>query len=753
MAPWIVVAQIALAAQLTQASVSGTIRDAESGAPLSGAIVALRDLDRAVTSDSAGGYRFSAIPPGPQHLSVRRLGYAPRTLHALVPTSGELVIDVVLSAEPVTLAGVHVRPSVVVRGTETPDLATLPDRGLSAAAVRNHPLLAEPDALLALVGGEIAAAPEMPSGLNVRGGASDQTSYVLDGIPVLSPYHGGGTFGAWNPDAIEQVRVSSRFSPSATSALSGVVSAETREPGAREHVRGSVSNTHGRVTIDGPLGIAGSGYLLSLRTGYPHAFAPRGDGSFLHGETGDILAKVEVPLLGGRARALWYGSDNELDAAARPESERVGDVGRARNDFRWRSTSLGLEWSGRVLGLSGRLLAWQARQGASALWSPAGSDAWRLASGRRDEGVMLALEQRGETRSTMAGVRLASQHTRYDVTPDAGADAAPTSVRSTVPTLFVTHERRLGARLSTSVALSASALGSELYPEPQALLRFDATPRLAFTASFTRSHQFAQSLRNPESVVAGIFPVDLYLGAEGTPVPVARGETGVLGAEVRLASAARLSVQAYTRDLEGLLLVAPRTGDPFATNSFATGGGHTQGLSVDASVSGPRYAVVGSYAWQRVRFLHDDSSYVPQQGATHLLDAGLLVFPASTFSMRLGVTGLFGRRGTPTLGLFELDACNLVDRGCELSGTPRQAFDQLGTERLPSYFRVDLGVRKHWHVALGSRDAEVALFGTLTNLLGRRNVLTYATDPETGERTAVEMRSRSPLVVGVDWRF
>ncbi len=549
------------------------------------------------------------------------------------------------------------------------------------------------------------------------------------------------------------MRVSSLFSPSATGALSGLVSAATRTPGARARVRGSLSNTQGRVTVDGPLGVGGAGYLLSVRTGYPHAFAPRGDGSFLHGETGDVLGKVEVPLLGGLARALWYGSDNELDAAARPEGERVGLAGRTRNDFRWRSSSMGIEWSGRVLGLSGRLLAWQARQGASALWSPAGSPAWSLVSGRRDEGVMLSLERRGETWSTLAGARIERQHTRYDVTPDAGADAAPTAVHSTLPTVFVVHERRLGARLSTSLALSASALGSELYPEPQALLRFDASPRLAFTASFTRSHQFAQSLRNPESVVSGIFPVDLYLGAEGTPVPVARGETGVLGAEYRLTSTARVSLQAYTRDLEGLLLVAPRTGEPFATHSFATGGGHTQGLSLDASASGSRYAVVGSYAWQRVRFLHDDSSYVPQQGATHLLDAGLLLFPSSTFSLRLGATGLFGRRGTPTLGLFELDACNLVDRGCELSGTPRQAYDQLGTEGLPSYFRVDLGVRKHWHVAIGQRDAMVALFGTLTNVLGRRNVLTYATDPETGARTAVEMRSRSPLVVGVDWRF
>jgi hypothetical protein len=50
------------------------------------------------------------------------------------------------------------------------------------------------------------------------------------------------------------------------------------------------------------------------------------------------------------------------------------------------------------------------------------------------------------------------------------------------------------------------------------------------------------------------------------------------------------------------------------------------------------------------------------------------------------------------------------------------------------------------------RDAILALSGTLTNVLGRQNVLTWAGDPA-GAVTAIEMRPRSPLVLGVDWQF
>jgi hypothetical protein len=72
---------------------------------------------------------------------------------------------------------------------------------------------------------------------------------------------------------------------------------------------------------------------------------------------------------------------------------------------------------------------------------------------------------------------------------------------------------------------------------------------------------------------------------------------------------------------------------------------------------------------------------------------------------------------------------------------------------LPAYFRLDLGLRKHWHIEVAGRDVELALFGTVTNLLGRRNVLAVATDPRTGKRSEIEMRPLAPLVVGLDWRF
>jgi hypothetical protein len=177
------------------------------------------------------------------------------------------------------------------------------------------------------------------------------------------------------------------------------------------------------------------------------------------------------------------------------------------------------------------------------------------------------------------------------------------------------------------------------------------------------------------------------------------------------------------------------------------------GLSVDASFSTARYAVIGSYGWQRVRFEHSDSIYRPDHGATHSAEAGILIFPATTSSIRLGVTAILGRRTTSVPDAFEWEACNLLDRGCEFGGSPHYGDSPLGAAELPAYFRIDLGLRHHWHVEAAGRDAMVAAFGTISNVFGRRNVLTWAQDPASGQRVAVEMLPRGPLVIGLDWRF
>jgi hypothetical protein len=743
-----------LAVQAGQPAVAGTIRDGESGAPLSGAVVTLTDAAISAATDEQGRYRLSATAAGPQHLAVKCLGYEPRVVHALVPGDGLLRLDLSLRPRPLQLPTIVVRSAVVVRGLEDIQPHSVLDPEISAAGLRNHPMLAEPDGFLALTGGAVSVAPEAATGLHLRGGAADHTAYLLDGVPVFSPYHAAGIFSAWNPDALERVQVRSGTpSLAPADALAGAVAGTTRAPGPELRTYGALSTSHGRLTLHGPIGRGGAGFLLSMRSGFPGIVAPA-DPSYLQGHTGDLLAKVEGPALRGRFRVLLYDSGNRLDAAARAEAPGVSEQA-TRNGFEWDSRSVGLEWTRAVApGTRMEVQAWNARGEAEAGWNTGERSGIALEADREDQGLLGTLERSSGERLTGVGVRIQRSRTDYRVA-SVGDSAATTSLGSRIPlvTLLAHHKEPLAAGLTADAAMSATAGAGDLHLGPRLELRWNAARNLSLSGSYARSHQFAQSLRNSESVAGGIFPADLFLGTGAPGVPVARSDRVVLGADVRAFPGIRFGAQAYATGFDGLLLVAPRNGEPFSTRGFAAGRGSAKGISVEAAASGQWYGAIASWGLQRVRATYGDSSYTPGYASGHVVEIGVIVFPAATTSLRLGFTGELDRRGTGILGGFEWESCNLLDQGCEFAGSPEHDSRSPGSTRLPNYFRLDLGLRKHWHVEVGGRDVELGLFGTVTNLFGRRNVLAFATDPSTGKRTVIEMRPLAPLVVGLDWRF
>jgi hypothetical protein len=144
-------------------------------------------------------------------------------------------------------------------------------------------------------------------------------------------------------------------------------------------------------------------------------------------------------------------------------------------------------------------------------------------------------------------------------------------------------------------------------------------------------------------------------------------------------------------------------------------------------------------------------AYVPEHGSAHNVTAGLLLHASETWSLRVGFHGSFGRRTSEVRGPFEWEACNLGDMGCEFAGTP-EVGGELGGTSLPPYLRMDFGVRKDWHFTVGGRGTALGAYATVTNVLGRHNVLTYVRDGE-GALTPVDMRPAGPLVVGLDWRY
>jgi len=749
--------RLLFAIQSVAASLTGAVRDGETGGPVAGALVRLTDLGRAVVSDRTGRYSFAAVPPGPQHVEVRRIGYSPRSVHALVPARGTLEIDVTMRPLPQRLQTIEVRPPALL-SVGGPDAAQVaPERTLLATGVQHHPLLAEPDVFLSLGGGAISHALEAPSGVHAQGGSADQTAFLLNGIPVFSPYHAAGAFSAWNPDALERVRFSlPASSPGGPDVLSGTVSGDTRSPQPVLQTLGGLTTTHARVTVDGPLGAGGAGFLLSLRVGFPGAVAPPGEASYLRGETTDLLATMERRALSGRVRLLAYESRNEFSASAVTGTVDPVPAEAPRNEFHWRSRSIGADWLGSWRGLPVSARVWSASSETSSRWRGADSGVavpLRLAAMRDDAGASAQAGDEGSATGLQGAAWIRASRTRYAVRQDDGRAMLVHDGHTPVAAIDVSSGVSLSQQSSARVGLATYHGAGRLWLAPRLVAQSALSSRITLAASLSRGLQFTQSLRNPESVVSAIFPPDLDVGAGVSGVPVARSVDGLVSAEFRSPAGFELRGVLWNRRLDGLVLTATTTADPFAVDAFTTGSGTASGFAIDLGMSGSRYATVASYAWQRVRRSANGVSYVPSHGSRHVAEAGVVFFPSPAFSARTAVTVAAGRRSTTVVGGLEWESCNLLDRGCEFGGSPRNDLAALGMTALPTYVRIDIGLRKHWHMHVAGRDAQVALHGTLTNLLSRANVLTLIRSERGAPEQPLEMRPFSPLVVGLDWRF
>jgi hypothetical protein len=101
-----VTAPVAQAAPTT-AVFTGVVVADSTHVPIAGAEVSFPELGKSVMSDAKGEFRFADVPPGEQHLQVRRLGYGAADTR-LTFTAGETVVRRVVLGRAITLDPVNV---------------------------------------------------------------------------------------------------------------------------------------------------------------------------------------------------------------------------------------------------------------------------------------------------------------------------------------------------------------------------------------------------------------------------------------------------------------------------------------------------------------------------------------------------------------------------------------------------------------------------------------------------------------------
>jgi hypothetical protein len=390
----ILVAPFLIAFVQQTAALSGTVRQDSTLVPLPDIRVEVVGLTRAASSDARGHFVITGVPKGRWTVRASGIGYRSLELEVVLGDALPAPLDLHLVAEPVPISGLTVEV-LRTRSIGPPRIK------IEMETLAEVPALAAVDVLRALdVLPAVATVSEYSTALYVRGGTPDQTDILLDGFPVFNPYHLGGLYAAFSPDAVASVEMTPGAMPAALgSRMSSVVRVSTREGGAdRVRGRGTFSLASAGFALDGPAptGALPGAFVVSAR----HSF--RGlTGGGISGEGivpgnyrtvfHDAFAKWTLPLSGGALQPIWFTTSERI----RLPDEHTG----ARHDWQWGSTLLGLS-STFALGQSARVeaklassntrlpsLAGRAsrRRGLRAGWArrPAGRASCSCASRRR----------------------------------------------------------------------------------------------------------------------------------------------------------------------------------------------------------------------------------------------------------------------------------------------------------------------------------------------------------------------------------
>ncbi len=251
-------------------TVSGTVKDKQSGEILIGATVKIQELNINVVTNGYGFYSIT-MPKGNFTVVTNFTGYLSTSQKINVNANIQLAIDLQPFSDTLN--------EVLVYSKKNNDNISKPIMGvekINMKEINQLPvLLGERDVLksIQLLPG-IKSAGEGNSGFYVRGGAADQNLILLDEAPVYNASHLLGFFSTFNSDAIKDVTLYKGGMPAQYGGrLSSVVDIKMKDGNAKDNVvSGGLGLISSRLNIEGPIVKDKGSFIISGRRTYADAF-------------------------------------------------------------------------------------------------------------------------------------------------------------------------------------------------------------------------------------------------------------------------------------------------------------------------------------------------------------------------------------------------------------------------------------------------------------------------------------------------
>ena len=186
-----------------EATISGYIKDADSGETLIGASVFIPSLSVGTTSNVYGFYSLT-VPVGTYKVEYSYLGFDTKNVD--INLTANLTQNLELGEDIAELVEVVVTSEAEDRNVSDTEFSV---NKLDIRTITKIPaLLGEVDVIrsIQLLPG-VSTVGEGATGFNVRGGGVDQNLVLLDEAPVYNSSHLFGFFSVFNPDAVKDVKL------------------------------------------------------------------------------------------------------------------------------------------------------------------------------------------------------------------------------------------------------------------------------------------------------------------------------------------------------------------------------------------------------------------------------------------------------------------------------------------------------------------------------------------------------------------
>jgi hypothetical protein len=246
-------------------NMAGYIRDAQTGESISGAFIYLDRPHVQVNSDQFGYYSL-ILPAGRHTLNVIAPGMFDTKRQVMLYSDGKF--DIEMNEKVVKLKEVLVEAGKEKNVRST----TMGMDKLNMSAIKNIPaVMGEVDvlrAVLTLPG--VKSVGEASTGLNVRGGATDQNLILFNGMNVYNPSHLFGFFSAFDPDVIKDVTLYKSSVPAKYGGRISSVLDITSLDGNDKKISGSagLGPLTSKLTVEGPIGNSNTTFVAGVRTTY-----------------------------------------------------------------------------------------------------------------------------------------------------------------------------------------------------------------------------------------------------------------------------------------------------------------------------------------------------------------------------------------------------------------------------------------------------------------------------------------------------